>query len=90
MTKQDLVTEVGKACELTKKEADAAVTVILEKIGEALENGEEVKLTGFGNFAVKTKKARTGTIPGTGEKIDIPERKVVTFKPSKQLKEAVK
>lgn len=90
MNKLDLVNAVSEACSISKKDADAAISALLLEVGKALERKEEVKLSGFGTFLVKDRKGRVGTIPGTNTKINIPNTKTVTFKPSKQLKELVK
>ncbi|MCB9499354.1 MAG: HU family DNA-binding protein [Erysipelotrichaceae bacterium] len=90
MTKNELVIAVAEACELSKKDAEAAVNAIVESTINALKNGEEVKFSGFGTFAVKTRAKRTGTIPGTDKRIEIPASKTVGFKASKSLKELVK
>ncbi len=90
MNKLDLVNAVSEACNLSKKDADSAVSAIVSEISKALENGEEVKLSGFGTFLVKERKERVGTVPGTNEKITIPATKTVGFKPSKTLKDSVK
>ena len=89
MTKADLVKEVSSKCELTQSAVEEVVNVVFEKVTAALVGGDEVKLKDFGNFVVKTKAARTGTNPGTGQKIQIPASKVVKFKPAKALKDSV-
>lgn len=91
MIKTDLVDVVVTEHEgLTRKEVNAILDTALEAIVKALEDGEDVKLAGFGNFVVKTRAARTGKNPATGDTIQIPATKVVGFKPSKTLKERVK
>lgn len=90
MTKSDLVREVSSSCEITQVVADEIITTTLDKIVEALVSGDDVKIKDFGNFVVKVKAARTGTNPGSGEKITIPESKSVKFRPAKALKERVK
>lgn len=89
MNKQELAVAVANECELTKKDAELAVAAVFDQIARALEEGDTVKISGFGVFAVKTRQARNGTVPGTSQKIEIPETKTVGFKPSKSLKEAV-
>ncbi|MBO8427380.1 MAG: HU family DNA-binding protein [Firmicutes bacterium] len=90
MNKTDLVVAVAEEVGMTKKDAEKAVDVFLSKVQKALENGESVKLSGFGVFQIKVKKERIGTSPLNGEKITIPETRTVGFKPSKLLKETVK
>jgi nucleoid DNA-binding protein len=89
MNKADLVNEVAKALK-TKKDAQAAVDVVLSSITEALGKGEDVSLVGFGTFKVAKRAARKGRNPQTGEEIFIAASKVPKFVPGKPLKEAVK
>ncbi|MBQ2493797.1 MAG: HU family DNA-binding protein [Bacilli bacterium] len=86
MNKAELIKAVVEKGKLSHREAEAAVEDILGVIEEALVKGEEVKLSGFGAFEPKVRKARVGTNPSTGAKIEIPESKSVVFKPSKGLK----
>ena len=91
MIKKDLVDAVAANVEgLTKKQVEAVLDAALEQITAALGHGDEVKLAGFGNFVVKTRAAREGVNPSTGAKIRIPAAKVPGFRPSKNLKDAVK
>jgi DNA-binding protein HU-beta len=89
MNKADLVNEVAKALK-TKKDAQAAVDVVLSSITEALGKGDAVSLVGFGTFKVTERKARKGRNPQTGEEIYIAASKVPKFVAGKALKEAVK
>ncbi len=89
MTKSDLVERIAEKLDITKKEAEAVVGVVFGSIIEAIERGEKVELRGFGCFKVKTKRARKGRNPRTGEEIDIPPKRVPYFKPGKDMKEAV-
>jgi DNA-binding protein HU-beta len=89
MNKGDLVNEVSKVLK-SKKDAQAAVDVILSSITKALEKGESVSLIGFGTFKVAARKARKGRNPQTGEEIYIAASKVPKFVAGKSLKEAVK
>lgn len=86
MNKFDLIETVVNKTGLSKKEVDAALRVAFDEILEKLADGEVVKITDFGTFDVRVRKARNGTNPKTGEPINIPEIKVVGFKPSKRLK----
>ena len=90
MNKNDLIVAVSESCELSKKVAETTVNAVVEEIIKALKKGEEVKLSGFGSFLVKERKARIGTVPGTETKIQIPATKTVSYKVSKSLKELVK
>ena len=89
MNKTDLVNEVAKILK-TKKDAQAAVDVVLSSITEALGKGDNVSLVGFGTFKVGNRKARKGRNPQTGEEIHIAASKVPKFVAGKALKEAVK
>ncbi len=90
MNKTELVAAVAAKAELSKKDAEAAVKAVVDSIAEALADGDKVALVGFGTFDVKTRAARTGKNPRTGEKIEIPEAKVPSFKAGSALKDAVK
>lgn len=90
MNKTELIAAVAEKAELTKKDADAAVKAVIDAVTEALKDGEKVALVGFGTFEVKTRAARTGKNPRTGEVINIPEAKVPSFKAGSALKDAVK
>jgi integration host factor subunit alpha len=89
MTKRDLVDKIHANTGLTKDEAFAYLETILETIKKTLETAETVKITGFGSFSVRKKNSRRGRNPQTGEPITITARKVLTFKPSTLLRQAV-
>ncbi len=89
MNKAQLVEAVASKAELSKAAARRAVDAVFSAISEALSNGENVQLVGFGTFTVTERKARKGRNPRTGEVITIPARKVVRFRPGKQLQEMV-
>ncbi len=89
MTKADLVEAVFEKIGSSKKDIAEVVDEIFETIKSALERGEKVKISGFGNFVVREKRARKGRNPQTGEEIIIDERRVMTFKPSQILKDFV-
>ena len=89
MTKADIVDKIHSNTGLTKDEAFAYLEAVLETIKKTLETAETVKVTGFGSFIVKQKKDRRGRNPQTGEAITITARRIVTFKPSTLLRQAV-
>ena len=89
MTEADLVAAVAAEVQLTKKDADKAVSAVLEEITKALANGEKVALVGFGTFETKKRAARTGRNPRTKEPIEIPASTTPVFKAGKALKDAV-
>ena len=90
MNKTELVAAVAAKADISKKDADEAVKAVFDAITEALAEGEKVALVGFGTFEVKTRAARTGKNPRTGEVIDIAETKIPSFKAGSALKGAVK
>lgn len=85
MNRTDLINEIAAKAGLSKIAAKAALDATLESISQALVNEDKVALLHFGTFAVVEKPARTGLNPRTKEKITIPARKVVKFKPSAEL-----
>lgn len=89
MNKTDLVAAVAQKAELTKKDAEKAVSAFTAAITEALVEGDEVQLVGFGTFEVRSRDARTGKNPRTGEVINIAASKVPAFKAGKALKDIV-
>lgn len=89
MNKAELINSVAEMAEMTKKDAEKAVSAVFAAIEEALVEGEKVQLVGFGTFEVRSRAARTGRNPQTGEEIQIAATKVPAFRAGKALKEAV-
>ena len=89
MNKTELIAAVAEKADLSKKDAEAAITATVDAIAEALTQGEKVQLVGFGSFEVKTRAARVGRNPRTGEEIPISEAKLPVFKAGKAPKDAV-
>ncbi|MGI6773485.1 MAG: HU family DNA-binding protein [Clostridiales bacterium] len=89
MNKSDLINAVATKAELTKKDADAAVSAVISAISEALAAGESVQLVGFGTFEVRARAAKQGRNPKTGEPLTVPAAKVPAFKAGKALKDSV-
>jgi nucleoid DNA-binding protein len=89
MDKEQLITEVAKAGGFSKKNAEKAVTVVLDSILEALKEGKEVQLVGFGKFEVQKREARTGRSRKTGKEIQLPAGKVPVFTAGLSMKEAL-
>lgn len=89
MRKSDIANDVYEKVGVSKKEAADIVEIILDTIKSVLQKGETVKIAGFGNFVVRSKRARKGRNPKTGEEIGITPRKVVTFRPSQVFKKFV-
>lgn len=86
LTKADLVEKVFEKVGLTKREATDSVELVFNTIKDTLTKSDKVKVSGFGNFVVRRKKARVGRNPQTGEEMMISARSVLTFKPSQVLK----
>jgi integration host factor subunit beta len=89
MTKAELVEDVAKAAELTKKDAERLVEIVFESIIDTLNQGEKIELRGFGSFRVRERGARRGRNPKTGDPVNIPAKRVPYFKPGKELKELI-
>jgi DNA-binding protein HU-beta len=89
MNKNDVIDAVAERTGLAKSDAARAVDAVLATVTEALQKGDAVALSGFGNFVAKSRAARTGRNPRTGEAIAIPASRVPTFKAGKALKDAV-
>jgi DNA-binding protein HU-beta len=89
MNKAELISNVAEKAEFTKKDAERAVSAVLEAIGEALSRGDKVQLVGFGTFEIRERAARKGRNPQTGEEISIAAASVPVFKAGKALRDAV-
>jgi len=89
MTKADLIESIYLKTGFSKKESAEIVETVFDLIKDTLEEGEKIKIAGFGNFVVKEKATRRGRNPQTGEEIEISARRILTFKPSQVLKNAI-
>lgn len=89
MNKNELISEVANKAGLSKKDAEKALTAVVETITEAVVKGDKVQLVGFGSFETKQREARMGRNPKTKEAIEIPATRVPVFKAGKALKDAV-
>lgn len=89
MTKAELVDEVAKSSDLSKKDAEIIVQTVLDSIIESLRAGQKVELRGFGSFRLRNRSSRQGRNPKTGEKVHVPAKQVPYFKPGKELKELI-
>lgn len=89
MTKADIIECVHEKVGFSKKDSAEIVEMVFDTIKETLEKGDKIKISGFGNFVVRSKKQRRGRNPQTGQEITITARKVLTFKPSQVLKNAL-
>ncbi len=88
MNKASLVARIAEKSDLTKKQAEAALAAFTEVVEEALKEGDKVQLMGFGTFEIKERAARVGRNPATNASIEIPAKKIPTFKPGKGFKDA--
>ena len=89
MNKTELIAAVAEKTDLSKKDADAAVSAVLGAITDALKAGDKIQLVGFGTFEVLNRAAKQGRNPRTGETMTVPASKVPAFKAGKALKDAV-
>ncbi len=88
-TKSELIEKIADKTGFTKKKSESFLNACVEAIEEDLQNGGNLKLTGFGSFKVEHRKEREGRNPQTGEKITIPASRVVKFSPGKELRENI-
>jgi DNA-binding protein HU-beta len=89
MTKAELIESVASKVDLPRATAERAVNTLFDDIVVALRQGDKVNISGFGTFAVSTRKARTGRNPKTGESIEISESRAAKFKAGKSLKDSL-
>jgi len=89
MTKADLVEEVTKLGDLTRRDSETIVETIFNSVIGALRSGDKIEIRGFGSFRIRQRKPRIGRNPKTGTKVEVPAKKVPYFKPSKELRDLV-
>jgi integration host factor subunit beta len=89
MTKSELVEEVSRVSDLTKKHSEVIVDTVFKTIVEALHRGETIELRGFGSFRLRRRESRKGRNPKTGDRVDVPPKHVPYFKPGKELKDLI-
>ena len=89
MTKAALIEEVARVSELTKKHSEVIVDTVFQSITAALQRGEKIELRGFGSFRLRRREPRKGRNPKTGDRVDVPSKRVPYFKPGKDLKELI-
>jgi len=87
MTKAELVDEVARSTQLTKKHAEIIVNTVFDSIVHSLKAGEKIELRGFGSFRIRHRGPRLGRNPKTGEKVHVPAKRIPYFKPGKELRE---
>ena len=89
MTKAELIEEVSRVVEMTRKDSEVIVEAIFDSVVRALRTGDKIEIRGFGSFRTRERRGRVGRNPKTGEKVDVPAKKIPYFKPSKELKDFV-
>ena len=89
MTKADLIEEVSRLAELTRKDSEMIVETVFDSIVRSLRAGDKIEIRGFGSFRTRQRKPRVGRNPKTGERVDVPSKKIPFFKPSKELRDSV-
>ena len=89
MTKADLIDEVSRAVEMTRKDSESIVETIFDSVVRALRRSEKIEIRRFGSFRTRQRKPRTGRNPKTGEKVEVPAKTIPFFKPSKELKDLI-
>ncbi|HSL81823.1 MAG TPA: integration host factor subunit beta [Thermoanaerobaculia bacterium] len=87
MTKAELVEEVARSTDLTKKHAEIIVNTVFESIVDSLKAGEKIELRGFGSFRIRRRGSRIGRNPKTGDRVKVPAKRIPYFKPGKDLRE---
>ena len=87
MNKATLIARIADKTDLTRKQAEAAVNAFTETVLEALKDGDKVQMMGFGTFEIKERAARVGRKPSTGDTIEIPAKRIPTFKAGKGFKD---
>src|SRR2546421_13055527 len=89
MTKADLIEEVSRLAELTRKDSEIIVETIFDSVVRSLRVGDKIEIRGFGSFRTRQRKPRVGRNPKTGARVEVPAKKIPYFKPSKELKDVI-
>src|ERR1017187_2732446 len=89
MTKADLVEKVTSLGDLTRRDGEVIVETIFDSVIGALQSGDKIEIRGFGSFRIRQRNPRIGRNPKTGERVDVPAKRVPYFKPSKELRDLV-
>lgn len=89
MTKAELIEEVSRVVEMTRKDSEIIVEAIFDSVVRSLKAGEKIEIRGFGSFRTRQREARIGRNPKTGARVDVPAKRIPFFKPSKELKDLV-
>ena len=89
MTKADLIEEVSRVVEMTRKDSEVIVEAIFDSIVRSLRGDDKIEIRGFGSFRTRQRQSRVGRNPKTGTRVEVPAKKIPYFKPSKELKDVV-
>jgi integration host factor subunit beta len=89
MTKAELIDEVSKVVEMTRKDSEIIVETIFESIVNSLHKGDKIEIRGFGSFRTRQRQPRVGRNPKTGSRVEVPSKRIPYFKPSKELRDLV-
>ena len=89
MTKAELIEEVSRDVEMTRKDSEVIVEAIFDSVVRALRSGDKIEIRGFGSFHTHQRQARVGRNPKTCARVEVPAKRVPSFKPSKELKDLV-
>jgi integration host factor subunit beta len=89
MTKAELIEEVSRVVEITRKDSEVIVEAIFDSVVRSLKNNEKIEIRGFGSFRTRQRQSRIGRNPKTGERVEVPSKRIPYFKPSKELKDLV-
>lgn len=89
MTKAELIEEVSRVVEMTRKDSEEIVETIFDSIVGSLHKGEKIEIRGFGSFRTRQRQSRVGRNPKTGTRVEVPSKRIPYFKPSKELRDLV-
>jgi integration host factor subunit beta len=89
MTKAELIEEVSKVVEMTRKDSETIVETIFDSVVNSLHKGEKIEIRGFGSFRTRQRQPRVGRNPKTGSRVEVPSKRIPFFKPSKELRDLV-
>ena len=89
MTKAELIEEVSKVVEMTRKDSETIVETIFDSIVNSLHKGDKIEIRGFGSFRTRQRQPRVGRNPKTGSRVEVPSKRIPYFKPSKELRDLV-
>ena len=89
MTKAELIDEVSKVVEMTRKDSETIVETIFDSIVNSLHKGDKIEIRGFGSFRTRQRQPRVGRNPKTGSRVEVPSKRIPFFKPSKELRDLV-